>query len=140
VAAAVGWLYLLRGVAALDIGPSVSGALPLEQLAGGDDQPLARLVAVWLPCGWLAGEGLVGLGVAAGGRVGRALRVGLVALVVLVVAGAVSDAAAISDPIASHLSAQAGRAGSWVAVAITAAGALGASGRRRGGRPAPTAQ
>ena len=47
-AAGVGWLYLLRDAGALALGPHVPETLPLQRLAHGDAQPLARLVAAWL--------------------------------------------------------------------------------------------
>ena len=36
VAAGTGWLYLLRELHVLTLGPRLGGALPLQQLAGGD--------------------------------------------------------------------------------------------------------
>ena len=122
VVAAVGWLYLLHRAGLLALGPRVPGSLPLEQLAGEDAQPLLRLVVVWLPPGALAGALLRrwgGLGpLAALGAIAT------VAALLLVTSGAVSDAAAISDSVQSHLWAQFSRAGTWVALALMLAGAL----------------
>jgi hypothetical protein len=42
VIAGVGWLYLLRDAGLLGVGPRVRDALPLQQLAGDDGQPLLR--------------------------------------------------------------------------------------------------
>jgi len=75
----------------------------------------------WLPCGWLAGGALAATGVAARGA--QALRIALVAAVVLVLAGAISDAATVSDPVAMHLDGQLARPGTWVAVALMGLGA-----------------
>jgi hypothetical protein len=134
VLGATGWLYLLRDVGALDAGPRVRGALPLQQLAGGDAQPLLRVVLAWLPAGVIAGLALARLT-----RLGRAARAATVALVsglLLVGAGAAEDAAAISDPVPSHLAAQLQRPANWVAVALLVTGSLLAgrtrSSRRRG--------
>jgi hypothetical protein len=128
VCAGVGWLYLLRRVGGLAVGPHIGGALPLQQLAGNADQPLLRLVVAWLPAGILAGAALVALT-----RLGAMVRTVLVlgcSAVLLVVAGAISDAAAISDPLSTHFSAQAGRTGTWVAVALMVIGSLLAGGGR----------
>src|SRR5689334_7695184 len=55
VVGGVGWLYLIRDVHLLDVGPSVSGALPLEELAKRGAQPLLRMLVAWLPAGLAAG-------------------------------------------------------------------------------------
>lgn len=133
VVAGVGWLYLLRGVGALGIGPKIAGALPLEQLAGGAAQSLLRLVVAWVPAGVAAG-----LALAIGTRLSpsrRAAALALLAWVLLVVTGAASDAAAISASVQSHLPAQLTRAGTWVAVALMTGGALleGRRGAHRAG-------
>ncbi len=117
---ATGWLYLLRNAGVLDLGPDVRGALPLQQLAGDDGQPLARLLLVWLPAGALGAAALATSRLPPSGRV---LAVAGIAAIVLLLAGAVSDAAAISDPVTSHLSAQLTRPGTLVAVGLIAAGA-----------------
>jgi hypothetical protein len=134
ILSATGWLYLLRDLGILDAGPRVRGALPLQQLAGGDAQPLLRVVLAWLPAGVVAGMALARLT-----RLGAAGRAGVVAVMaglLLVGVGAAEDAAAISDPIPSHLSGQLHRPGNWVAVALLVTGSLLAgrtrSSRRRG--------
>src|SRR5439155_4733245 len=86
VVAGVGWLYLLRDLGALAAGPRIGEALPLQRLAHEDAQPLARLVAAWLPAGLLAGAALRALG--AVGHRRRAAAAGAFAWAVLVVAGA----------------------------------------------------
>jgi hypothetical protein len=120
--AGTGWLYLLRGLGGLAVGPHIAGALPLQQLAGDADQPLLRVVLAWLPAGIVAGVALAKLT-----RLGVLARTGLVFVVsaaLLVLAGATSDAVSISDPFATHLGPQAGRTGTWVAVALMVIGSL----------------
>jgi hypothetical protein len=116
---AVGWMDLLRRSGLLGFGPLVGGALPLEQLAREDAQPLARVVVAWVPAGLLAGALL-----ARRPPVVRALVVAVVFWVVLVTVGAMSDAAAISESIQSHVPAQLSRAGTWVEVGIGALTAM----------------
>lgn len=136
IPAAVGWLYLLRGVGVLAAGPGVPGALPLEQLAGVDDQPVLRLLVVWIPAGAIAGRVL-----ASESRASRLRRVGAImglGALVLFVAGALSDAATISDPVPTHLTAQLSRPGTLVAVTLMGVGALGDGTRGRRLRRADT--
>jgi hypothetical protein len=130
--AGVGWLYLLFRTAGLDAGPRLSGALPLQQLAGSDAQPLARLAVAWLPAGLAAGGALAAL--TRLGPVARAVAVAAVAGTLLFVAGAVSDAIALNEGVGAHLGGQFGRAGTWVPVALMVTGALpaGRAGMGRG--------
>ncbi len=121
VPAGIGFLYLMRRSGALAVGPGVHGALPLQQLAGGETQPLARVVVAWLAAGLVAGASLA--------RVSR-VRVlpGLVGLallgaLLLLAAGAGADAVAISDNLGPHLAPQLGRPGTWVAVGLLVLGA-----------------
>lgn len=58
VPAAVGWLYALRGVGWFALGPHVSDALPLLQLARTDGQPLLRVGVAWVLTGVVAGAAL----------------------------------------------------------------------------------
>lgn len=53
-----GWLYALRGLGWLDLGPRVPDALPLLQLAAADGQPLVRVIVAWLLAGALTGVAL----------------------------------------------------------------------------------
>lgn len=56
--AGMGWLYVLRSLGWLASGPRVADALPLLQLAGGDGQPLVRVLVAWALAGVLAGVAL----------------------------------------------------------------------------------
>jgi hypothetical protein len=122
VCAGMGWLYLLREAGALDAGPRLSGALPLEQLARGDDQPLLRVVFAWVPAGVAAG---VALAWATGWDRGRrALAIGLLGFVVLFATGAVSDAVAVNETVVSKLGGQFSHGGLWIEVACLVIGSL----------------
>jgi hypothetical protein len=119
VVAGVGWLYQLRATGLLGAGPRLAGALPLQQLAGDDAQPLLRMAAAWLPAGALAGLALGRLG-----HVRRPLLVtAVLGVVLLVVTGAASDAIASSLTFSSRLVAQLGHPAVWVATALLAIGA-----------------
>jgi hypothetical protein len=122
VAAGIGVLYLLRSEGSPAIGPRIPGALPLQQLAGGEAQPLLRMVIAWVPAGLVAGLGFVRLtGLAS--RV-RAVYLAALAAIVLLLAGAAADAIAITDPLGPHLLPQLTRLGTWTAVALFASGSL----------------
>src|SRR6266513_1215656 len=122
VCAGMGWLYLLREAGELDAGPRLSGALPLEQLARGDDQPLLRVAVAWVPAGVAAG---VALAWATGwGRLGRTMAIGLLAFVVLFVSGAVSDAVAVNETVVSKLGDQFSHGGIWIEVVCLVIGSL----------------
>src|SRR5690349_4961480 len=95
--AGTGVLYLVAHEPVLRIGPHVTGALPLEQLAGNDAQPLASLVVAWVPAGFVAGLA-VGLLTRLGG-VARVTSLAASCAVVLFTAGAFSDAIAVNDPV-----------------------------------------
>lgn len=56
--AGIGWLYLLRGLHWLGVGPRVGDSLPLLQLANFDGQPLLRVLVAWLLAGALTGVAL----------------------------------------------------------------------------------
>ncbi len=128
----IGWLDLLRRAGVLDFGPLVPGALPLEQLAQEDRQPLLRLLLAWLPVGALAAWVL--------GPPGRwrPLALAVVAFVLLVVIGAVSDAASISGPLSEHVVPQLWRAGTLVAVGLIVLGSQAVWWRRRAVMRAPS--
>jgi hypothetical protein len=128
-AAGIGWLYLLRHAGPLDAGPRVPMALPLQRLAGGAAQPLARLVAAWLPAGVVAGLVLVAAGYRR--RLLRATITFGTTLVLLLALGAAADAVTASETVRSHLAAQPHRAATWLAAALVALGAVLPPGRRR---------
>ncbi len=79
--AGTGWLYVLRSLHWLSIGPRVSDALPLLQLAASDGQPLVRVVVAWVLAGALTGVALAE--VSPHRRLGLALVVSLVVLLVV---------------------------------------------------------
>lgn len=114
----------------------MNGALPLQQLAGGDAQPLLRMVVAWLPAGIAAGVALGALT-----RLSRLLRAGIAAVagaVLLLAASAVSDSITQNDAVRLHVSAAFSRQAIWLAVALLALGALIAP-RWAGARAAPAA-
>jgi hypothetical protein len=130
VACGTGWMYVLRTVGALPYGPEVAGALPLQQLDRSDAQPLARVVAAWIPAGVVAGLGLRAAGL---GVLSRVALTAVFATLLLMAVGAVSDAATVSGAIPSHITGQLSREGTWVAVGLMTLGAaLSARGRRAG--------
>jgi hypothetical protein len=113
--AGTGTLYLLRQHGLLALGPGVSGALPLERLAGGDTQPLARVLIAFLPAGAAAALLLPPLP-----RAARALFVAAIAVPALAFAGALSDAITSNDPLREHLHGQLSRGGPWIGAAVLA--------------------
>jgi hypothetical protein len=122
VVAGTGWLYLLRSFHGLGVGPRFDGALPLQQLARGDAQPLLRMMVAWLPAGLALGASL---GVLTRWR--RPTRIAfalLAAALLLLVASAVSDAIAENDSVGNHISNAFSRDGVWVAVGILGVGVL----------------
>jgi hypothetical protein len=119
VAGGVGWLYELRGAGVLGLGPHFGGALPLQQLAGDDAQPLLRMAAAWLPAGAVAGLALARLG-----RLPRPfLTTALIGAALLTSAGAASDAIATSVSLTGRLLPQLARPGLWAALVLLAIGA-----------------
>ncbi len=125
----LGWLFLLRGAGVLSAGPALAEALPLQRLAGGAAQPLARLVVAWLPAGLVAGALLARAGFAR--RWVRAALMLSVGAALLMALGGFADAITESDPLGSHLAAQPGRAAIWAAAGLLAAGAAIPRARRR---------
>jgi hypothetical protein len=122
LAAGIGALYLLRRVGLLAIGPPIRGALPLQQLAGGEAQPLLRMAIAWVPAGFVAGLALASL---TGLRQwARTASLAAMAALVLLLAGAAADAIAITDPLGPHLLPQLARVGTWTAVVLFALGSL----------------
>ncbi len=141
--AGIGVLFLIRRAGFLAIGPRVHDALPLQQLAGTDAQPLMHMVIAWVPAGFAAGVALMALT-----RLGAAARVislTVLAAAVLLFAGGLSDSISVNDPLSPHLAPQLHRDGTWIAVALFGLGALGAGftasppdrGHERPGRPYP---
>ena len=106
----------------LSLGPRLDGALPLQQLAGGDAQPLVRMLVAWLPAGVAAGfalDALTGLS--------RPLRVAVASLVsaaLLPAAAAISDSIAQNDAVRAHVSAAFSLGAVWLAVGLMALGVV----------------
>ena len=121
VIAGTGLLYLVHRWALLKIGPRIPGALPLQQLAGGEGQPLLRMIVAWIPAGFVAG--FAAASIAPFGRVVRIAGATILSAVLLLLAGAAADAIAITDPLGPHLLPQLHRIGTWVAVGLFAIGA-----------------
>jgi hypothetical protein len=120
-AGGVGWLYLLRRAGALDAGPRLTDALPLQRLAGEAAQPLLRLLVAWLPAGIVAGLAMRAAGV---GRPARAAVAFVACAALLLAAGAAADALTANDPFRSHLGVQPERAATWLAAGLMALGAV----------------
>jgi hypothetical protein len=139
VAGGIGWLYLLRHTGALASGPRVVEALPLQRLAGEDDQPLLRVLVAWVPAAVVAAAGLAYFTRLR--RPARALAAGGGAAALLWAAGAMSDAVTETESFAGHLGPQAGRAAIWLPAALFAACSLmpGGVGARATARSAPPA-
>lgn len=123
---------------ALDIGPKVAGALPLEELAARGSQPLVRMAIAWLPAGFAAGLALVlstRLRPAA-----VAVASGALALLILGSTTAASEAVARSESFSEHIRPALHRSGLWTAVVFTVIGSIlavaaakpGLRGRRAG--------
>jgi hypothetical protein len=128
VACGLGWLYLLRSHHLLAAGPAVKGALALQQLALGDAQPLLRTLVAWVLAGLAAGALLR---LAAGrGATGLLAAFAVGSAVVLVAAGAASDALAnnlrVSTQVGAQLSSQAIAVALAALVPAAAAGLLAA--------------
>lgn len=120
--AGTGWLYLLRDVRELAVGPHLKGALPLQQLAGADAQPLVRMAAAWLTTGIALGIALAT--VTRLRRSARALFTAVVSAVLLVATAAASDAIARNETVGYNLHGALSQAGVWVAAALLAVGVL----------------
>jgi hypothetical protein len=120
--AGVGLLYLLRSAGVGAAGPSFRGALPLEQLARADAQPLVRMAIAWLPVGIAAGVALEVL--TRTGRVSRIAVLALVAAAVLVISAAESDRIANDDPFSAWIGNPFSAAGTWASLALLVIGAV----------------
>ena len=119
--AGIGWLYLLRHAGALAGGPDLTDALPLQRLAGGDAQPLARIAVAFLPAGIVAGFVLRAAGFRR--RVPRALGMLAGCAVLLMALAAAADTITASERLSDHLVQQPQRPAIWLAAALVAAGA-----------------
>jgi hypothetical protein len=136
VAAGIGWLYALRHIGALRVGPRLADALPLQRLAGGSAQPLGRMVVAWVPAGLVAGFGIAF--VSRLSRVARGVVVFVLALALILAATVMSDSLTHNEPIRTQLHNEPHRAAAWVAAGLMALGALLAPVIGRGaGRQAP---
>jgi hypothetical protein len=122
VAAGLGWLYLLRGSASLHAGPRLTGALPLQRLAGQDRQPLLRALAAWVPAAAATAGALAPATRLR--RLPRALVAGIGCFALLFLTGAVSDAITANDPLRRHVAPQLGHTATWIAAALFAGAAL----------------
>lgn len=129
VVAGIGWLYLIRHSGPRGSGPYVDRALPLQQLAGNDAQPLVLVVLAWAPVGLATGFAIARLCRLA--RRSRAILVAIVSLVVLWLAGAASDAITVNQRFSSHVWEQATRPGTWIAVGLLTLTAAAPSTRPR---------
>ena len=122
VLAGVGWLYLLRDSTALAAGPRMRGALPLEELATRDAQPLLRMAVAWLPAGFAAG---LALGLCTRMRAPSiAVGSGLLSFAVLFSTTAASEAVSRNERLAQHLGPALHRSGLWAAVAFVVIGSF----------------
>jgi hypothetical protein len=130
-AAGVGWPYLLRDSRVLRAGPVLRDALALDRLAGGDAQPLFRVLAAFVPAGLFVGPALRTLTPSLG-RTARALLAGVPAYVLLGVIGTASDAVTRSAPAARYVAAQPTRAAVLVPALVLALCAYAIPGRGAG--------
>src|SRR4051812_7501841 len=112
----VGWLYLIRDFHALAHGPSLSGALPLEELAERGSQPLLRMAVAWLPAGFAAGFAL-----ALTTRLRAAVvaaSTGLLAVLLLFSTTAASEAVSRNETFGEHAGSALRRSGLWTALRL----------------------
>jgi hypothetical protein len=125
----VGWLYLLRDVRALAVGPKLSGALPLEELASRGAQPVLRVILAWLPAGFTIGLAFALCTRFRGAAVGASA--GVLALVVLGSTTAASEAVSRNERLSEHVWPALAQPGVLAAVAIVVMGSiLGAAAAR----------
>jgi hypothetical protein len=122
--AGVGLLYLLRSAHIAGAGRNIAWSLPLEQLAGADAQPLARVALAWLAVGVVTGA-LLATFTHTPPFVTLPI-VGLVAAAVLIVSAGMSVAVENNQPLLSRLGAPLPDAGAWLAVAFLLIGAAAA--------------
>lgn len=142
IAAGVGWLYLLDKLRLFGVGPRLSAALPLEDLAARGAQPLGRMAVAWLP-----------VGVAATLALGWLTRLPALARVVVVAAltaaimfpmTAAFEALTRNERFSDHVGDAFSRGGPRTALALVVIGsaltaAAAGRGRRDAGRAASAA-
>jgi hypothetical protein len=134
--AGTGWLYLLRSVGWLGLGPRIGDALPLLQLAGYDNQPLVRVLIAWLLAGVLVGA------VLKLSPVSRSLLAGILGLLLLLIASQAAYALTRNLRFTEVLARRTPGLGPFLEALLLALGcaalqAPSALRRARGGRPAP---
>jgi hypothetical protein len=115
--AGVGWLYVLRGLGWLDLGPRVNDALPLLQLPGFDAQPLARVAVAWISAGAVAAIPLVRVS-----RPRRALIAWLTVTALLLLASQASFALARNLRLGDVVSSRSPGLGPWLEGLLFAVG------------------
>jgi hypothetical protein len=122
-------LYALYAVLAMGAtrGTEVDRAITA---AGGEAQPLLRMIIAWVPAGLVAGLALGSL-TNLGPRA-RTATLAALAAAVLLIAGAAADSIAITDPLRPHLLPQLARAGTWMAVVLFTLGSMLAGRLERG--------
>ena len=116
----------------LALGPSVSGALPLEELAKHGSQPLLRMAVAWIPAGFAAGYALALATRLRGVLI--AASVGVLSLVILFLTTAASEALAHNEKFADHIGSALHRSGLWTAVVLAVIGSILAVAAARTGR------
>jgi hypothetical protein len=126
VGAGLGWLYLLRDSSLLAVGPKLRGALPLEELASRDAQPLLTMAVAWLPAGFAAGLALA-LAVRRPHAGWIAVACGALAFAILFSTTAGSEAVSQNERLAVHVGPALQRPGLWAAVVLTVIGSLPAA-------------
>jgi enterochelin esterase-like enzyme len=115
--AGLGLLYGLRGLRWFAIGPPIPDSLPLLQLAGFDGQPLARVIVAWLAIGMIIGVALIRLG-----PLKRAVLVGLLGVLILLIASDASYALVRNVRLEGVLVDRAPGLGPWLEGFLLAAG------------------
>jgi hypothetical protein len=142
VCAGVGWLYLLRSSQALNVGPHMRGALPLQELAGRGAQPVLRMAVAWIPAGFAAGLALALTTRLRAATIGAA--VGLLSFVILFFSTVASEAVSRNERFSQHITPVLSKGGVWTAVAFVVIGSLLAAvlasrgrARRRSGSSSP---
>lgn len=126
ICAGLGWLYLLRDNAALAAGPKLRAALPLEELASRDAQPLLRMAVAWLPAGFAAGLAL-GLASRRPHAGWIAVACGALTFVILFLTTAASEAVSENERLSAYLGPALHRSGLWGAVVLAVIGSIPAA-------------